>query len=296
MAITHELSREPVHSELYVPESLILDLDRMLVAIDPVMERVYASAEKIGLDPEPIRAGRNATEGIQSFEPLTYVRSNLDPAKPELFDEFKHDFVHGHGDDESKNILYPDAERFLRRLGEACVPYTVMTYGKIAEWQQLKVMATGYPMGYIVTDTKDKGPIIQAFQSPDGGFAMYDTADTVYRASTATLIDDKADAFKSYPQEPGYQGYWVKRGTLLPHQKGEVPANVQAITSLDSLAIADDGSLVYTDEHTTMQPSIEAAPQNPTVYIPLHPNVIALDHSNSLPAASSAPIRHFRLV
>lgn len=232
-----------------IPEIMVLDFDRMLGDVDACMQRFYAAAEAEGINTETIIEARKATEDDGgTFEPLSYLKSRL--TRPEQYENFSRNFIFP-ADPEMPEILYPDAKRFLGLLQYADVPHMIMTYGVSPEWQRLKLAASHYPMGYVITDTPDKGASLQAMRSTEantqiGTFPMHVAAHgrANYQADRLTFIDDKAKAFATFPDELAYKGYWLQRGDLLPSQQGKVPENVQVIRSLDEIMIGEDGASV----------------------------------------------------
>jgi hypothetical protein len=229
----------------YIPEVLVLDFDRMLGDVSACMERFYTAAELEGIDTERIAAVRKGIEDDGgSFEPLSYVKGQLDE---DSYESFCRNFIFRQG----PQILYPDAQRFLSILQYVDVPHVVMTYGVNPEWQQLKLKASGYAMGYTITDTPDKGASLMALRSTNyngepGTFNMYVAAHgrAKYRADTLTFIDDKASAFANFPKDTKYKGFWLQRGELLSSQAGDVPPNVSVIRSLDELMVTGDGTTI----------------------------------------------------
>lgn len=229
----------------HIPEVMVLDFDRMLGDVSACMQRFYTAADLEGIDTASIIAARkNIEDDGGSFEPLSYVKEQLNE---DSYESFCRNFIFRQG----PSILYPDAQRFLSILQYADVPHIVMTYGVNPEWQQLKLKASGYAMGYTITDTPDKGASVMALRSTTdtgepGSFNMYVAAHgrARYRADTLTFIDDKAAAFANFPQDAGYKGFWLQRGELLSSQMGEVPPNVCVIQSLDELMVTEDGATV----------------------------------------------------
>lgn len=229
----------------HIPEVMVLDFDRMLGDVSACMERFYMAAQLEGIDTDRIVAARKDIEDDGgSFEPLSYVKDQLDEAS---YESFCRNFIFRQGPE----ILYPDARRFLSMLQYADVPHIIMTYGVMPEWQQLKLRASGYAVGYTITDTPDKGASLMALRSTtDTGepstFNMYVAAHgrAKYHADTLTFVDDKASAFAHFPQDDAYKGFWLQRGELLSGQKGQVPSNVSIIRSLDELMVTKEGATI----------------------------------------------------
>jgi len=245
---SHEVVQPP---EYDVPELLVLDFDRMLSDTDVCTDRLQTIVADYGIDAaelnEAAAAAKNANDG-GSYEPLSYIAKRLNEihGTDSAMEQVRQRFV----TDEGTDVLYPDAHRFLRRINEAGIPHVVMTYGISAEWQRLKLQAAGYPIGFTITDTPDKGAALQRLQNPETGkFDLHDFThnDTLYHADRLTFLDDKAIAFSNLPQNPDFRGFWIQRGTLTDNQKGTVPPNVAVIQSLDQLILDQDG--VTLSEH-----------------------------------------------
>lgn len=229
----------------HIPEVMVLDFDRMLGDVSACMQRFYTAADLEGIDTERIAVARKGIEDDGgSFEPLSYVKEQLNE---DSYRSFCRNFISADGPE----VLYPDAQRFLLALQYADVPHIIMTYGANPEWQQLKLRASGYAVGYIITDTPDKGASLMALRSTTGTgepgtFNMYVAAHgcAKYYAEKLTFIDDKATAFANFPEDDRYKGFWLQRDTLLESQKGSIPRNVEIIHTLDELIITEAGETV----------------------------------------------------
>jgi hypothetical protein len=224
-----------------IPEAMVLDFDRMLGDVSACMQRFYTAADIENIDTASITAARKTVEDDGgSFEPLSHIKALLDQ---ESYERFCRNFIFQPGPE----ILYPDAKRFLSLLQYADVPHIIMTYGVNPEWQQLKLKASGYPMGYTVTDTPDKSASLVALRSmtPTGQpstFDMYVAAhgQAKYHADTLTFIDDKGAAFANFPQDDSYKGFWLRRDG----QTEATPSNITIIHSLDEIMVTEDGNTI----------------------------------------------------
>ncbi len=274
--------------EFAIPEVLVLDFDRMLSDNAEYMKRLYRVAETEGVDVAHIDAARQATEDDgKTFEPLSFLKDSL---TTEGYDRLCYSFTNAEGD-----ILYPDARRFLGRLQHADVPHIIMTYGPNFEWQKLKLAASGYPMGFVLTDTPHKSLALMSLRTPSssdtGTFDMYlaTPGRAKYAAQTLTFIDDKAKAFDGFPDTAAYKGFWLQRGPLLLSQMGEVPPNVTIIHSLDDLVVTEDGrTIVGTPRSVTpfvskrsRWASYDDSNTEPGIYLPLSEQSQSVVHDTS---------------
>lgn len=219
--------------ERSVPQAVVLDFDRTLGSVEASMARLYSAADAVGLTTADIAEAQKRIEDISgSFEPLSTVREALDD---EAYAAFKEHFLTAEG----PAIMYDDAVRLLERFDEAEMPYAVMTYGVNAEWQALKVAASGYKGRVIIMDHTDKGTDMSAMRNEDGVYELSVGEDESVRvrADSLCLVDDKAQSFRSLSEDN--TGFMVVRGELKPSQQGALPENVQTITSLDALEIVN---------------------------------------------------------
>lgn len=219
--------------ERSVPQAVVLDFDRTLGSVEASMARLYSAADAVGLTTADIAEAQKRIEDVSgSFEPLSTVREALDE---DAYARFKEHFVSAEG----PAIMYDDAARLLERLDEAEMPYVVMTYGVNAEWQALKVAASGYKGRAIIMDHTDKGTDMSAMKNEDGVYELHVGEDeSVHvKADSLCLVDDKAPSFRSLTSDN--TGYMIVRGELKPSQQGQLPENVQTIASLDALNIVD---------------------------------------------------------
>jgi len=215
------------------PEILVLDFDRTLGEVARCMDRLFVVAKQFGLDAEAIREAQAKTQADGgSFEPLSLVRTMLgDDAH---YDAFMRQYkkLPGHP------VLYEDAARFLLTLESAHIPNTVATYGVSREWQEAKLIASGYKGTYDILKTPDKAALIRSWQNEAGLFEFRDSETSGWIAVSVCLIDDKASAFANLPE--GVRGYLVQRDRQqLESQRGEVSERVERINSLAQLAVVN---------------------------------------------------------
>lgn len=212
------------------PELWALDMDRTLVDIDAVMRRLT----RVAIDVANIDAGLLAAtqEKAQaeggSFDVLGWLGAVVSSRKVEkIYQLFG-------SNEEGDELLYPDVRPFLEAIDRSGSPCIIPTYGA-NDWQTAKLQASGLiAREYLITSTKYKGELIADWHQP-AGYTVRAASGKILVAQTVTLVDDKADAFRGLPED--CSGYHVRRtgGPLLASQQGEVPSNVQTITSLEPL-------------------------------------------------------------
>ena len=228
-----------------VPEALALDFDRTLGDVRAAMARLSQAAEECGINVDEIRAAQTRVEQDGgSFDPLSYVKRQLMPegADEAAYLEFCNRFIAA----DEPPVLYEDAARFLYMLQFTDTPHVILTYGVNPEWQRLKLAAAGYPVGRNVMGQTDKGAAISSLRAADGKYHFYVglNGDALYTADSMSLIDDKAAAFASLPDNS--RGFLIQRGEALPSQLGELLDRVVRIGSLDELTIDASGRLIQT--------------------------------------------------
>ena len=290
-----------------VPGVISLDVDGLLSDTNRLMEQVYVSAETIGIDPLAMRIERESTNKAKPFAPLSYIKDRhaeqcLDPDQSEaLIKQFLHHSIHGHPD--PRDIMYPDAQRLIQRLQQTATPHFANTYG-IYRWQAPKVIKIG-KMSYIIADTPDKAPPMQAIFSDDGKAYFHDSdSNVVYKGGTVTHFDDKAAASRTLPQESRYNGIWVQRleagqteKDLLPRQQGSVPPNVQVARSLDQAYQNVKGEWVVDLDRTAADAESEIGLWTPPkqVFVPLSNKVEIVEPDPDLPHIEHSPVVRFRI-
>lgn len=226
MVIEHselQLRYDPLYGVMHEQERIhpvgfVLDFDRTLGDVDAALTRFYNAASVLGIDIEAIKEARKLKENDGgSFNPLEHIPTVLIP-------QLEEQFVAGDG----PSILYSDVKPFLANLQDQGIPHHVVTYGD-SKWQELKLRASGYRGEATVIKDKDKGAHISATYSE----GVYKVG---FKAKSTILIDDKADAFKSLPQD--CKGYFIQRsGTKLKSQEGELPPHVTTIRSLSEIVL-----------------------------------------------------------
>ena len=217
----------------HVPQIVVIDFDRTLSDVKASVEHLYAVTKDFGIDEQTVEAARTQLEDDGgTFEPITYLKTQL---SDEQMEAFYQQFLATKMDS-----LFPDAQPFLQLLEENEIPFYVLTYGVSFKWQELKVGGSSYNGPMKVMDHSDKGAEIIKWKNADGKYVMptsqLDKATWV--ADTICLIDDKASAFKSLPDD--CTGYLIQRSeTILPSQQGQTPEHVQLIKSFGDLTITD---------------------------------------------------------
>lgn len=232
LTIEQEIVQQEV--EHHIPQIVALDMDRTLVDPDKVMLRFNTVAKNFSLDIDKIsQAQAEAEKAGKSFEPVSLLKSILQPAELQAFEDQFLAYT-------DIPILYPDAARFLATLAAKQIPYQVLTYGTSPEWQNWKAVASGCADFVQIMDYQDKGRVVAAWQQSSQADYLLDQTSQggkKLRAPSVVLIDDKANAFMSLPADA--TGYLLRRpGSALPSQAGTIPDNVLVITSLDELTLA----------------------------------------------------------
>jgi hypothetical protein len=207
---------------------------RSQVFLDTLMDIVVDPY--FGIDAKQMSAVQVQTEADGgTYSPIDYLVQELPEDK---FAKLGQEFL----DSEMPRGVYEDAVPLYVDLhtGQR-IPNIYMTYGVSNLWQAMKATRSGYT-GYVaITPTSDKGPNIEAGRGPQGTFdyIAVDEAGApiaIYHAQRRVLIDDKVKAHKNLPSD--CRGYALIRPDepRLPSQKGELPANVEAIGSLGEVA------------------------------------------------------------
>lgn len=223
---------------IWTAEAVDLDMDRTTIRsqvfLDALMD--IAVDPYFGVDARQMSAVQEQTEADGgTYSPIDYLVQTLPEDKfAKLGQEFLDSEVPG-GIYEDAVPLYVDLHTGQR------IPNIYMTYGVSNLWQAMKALRSGYT-GYVaITPTSDKGPNIESGRGPQGTFDYVAVDETgspvaIYHAQRRVLIDDKVKAHKNLP--PDCRGYVLIRPDepRLPSQKGDVPANVQAISSLGEVA------------------------------------------------------------
>lgn len=221
------------HEQVVVPQIVAIDLDRTLLDSDAVMKRFSIIASQYGIDVEQIKKSQAKVEQDGgSFNPLVFIKNAHIPEE-----EFCQKFIAS----DNPPILYDDAQPFLDRLDARNVPYHILTYGVSSTWQELKLKAIGFHNNATILDKSEKGGEIIKWMRDDDKFAMI-IGDKRYTADSVCLVDDKPNAFNSFPA--GCTGFLLRRrDNLLPSQQGVFPKVVEIVNSLNELQIAN-GKLV----------------------------------------------------
>lgn len=195
------------------------------------VEHLYAVVKDFGIDALTIETARTQLEDDGgTFEPITYLQSVL---SKEQMQEFYKKFL-----EVKMDSLFSDTQPFLNLLKENHIPFYVLTYGVSYKWQELKVGGSSYTGPMKVMEHSDKGAEIKTWKNSEGKYVLpiQQNDSTEWIADTICLIDDKASAFKSLPDD--CTGFLIQRNeTLLPSQQGEIPNHVQLIKSFNELTI-----------------------------------------------------------
>ncbi|MEP7166421.1 MAG: hypothetical protein ABI758_00400 [Candidatus Woesebacteria bacterium] len=228
MSQNRELLPSP---ETQFPQIIVIDFDRTLGDVEASMERFYQAATLVGIETDDIKEARKKVEDDGgSFEPLRYVKQKL---STDTYGQFREHFVYA----STPAILYPDAPAFLETVKN--VPHCVLTYGVNAEWQELKIAASGYTGPFTVTAAAKKGKMLSTWKNADNEYVLQRENGIQVSAPSLCLIDDKASAFEGLGTD--CSGFLLQReGFLLASQRGEIPAGVTVIRSLSELAIVDN--------------------------------------------------------
>jgi hypothetical protein len=207
-----------------------LDLDRTLtevLATNSLLEQVCTG---FSVDIDALKnAQANAELVGESFQEHRYLLDNLDPRFS--IAEVEQAFMVAAKD---AQLLYNDAKTFINELDERNLPIIIVTYGE-RNWQSLKVRASGldkYPC--IVTNQKVKGDLIASWRKITGEFAPQGYDENLLSTSVV-LVDDKAESFKSLPND--CLGFLIRRPNekILESQKGDVGENVIKVASLSEI-------------------------------------------------------------
>jgi phosphoglycolate phosphatase-like HAD superfamily hydrolase len=268
-----------------IPEAVVLDFDRTLGIVENCKERLYLAAGACGLSTGHIKdAGKQVENDGGSFDPLTFVQDALDT---DAYEAFCNRFIAVSEENKELPVLYDDAYTLLGRLQHSDTPYYIMTYGVNEEWQRLKIVASGHPVGCTIMSTSDKGKQIESEDTFGLRVAAHGTK-TEYTADAMVLIDDKAVAFNGLAKD--CKGFFIQRGELMPSQRGTLPPNVQTIHSLEELIPNDAGILLKGGDESRMpyrahrssydrqirlfQPAYKSL----RVWLPEHPNVVVREN------------------
>ncbi len=213
----------------HIPQAVVIDFDRTLSDVQKSVEHLYAVTKEFGIDAEKIESARRALEDDGgTFEPITYLQSVL---TKDQMKEFYAKFLATRMDS-----FFDDAHPFLSLLEANNIPYYVLTYGVSSIWQELKVKGSGYDGPMKIMDHSDKGAEIAKWRNSEKKYALPLFQNIQWTADTICLIDDKASAFKSLPED--CTGYLIQRSkTQLPSQQGKVGNHIQTIKSLSELTI-----------------------------------------------------------
>ena len=215
------------------PELWAIDMDRTLVDLKPVIDRLmFVCLQVGGIDTEALETARKSSElAGGSFDVLGELKRRETPAKKIL--RVQEVFA---ANEEHDQLLYPDARAFLGRLDETSTPHIIPTFGS-QDWQQAKLEATGLARrAYVITPEKYKGKLIDSWRDDvDGLYRVQATGGQALVAHTVKLVDDKADAFRGLPGD--CYGYHLVRPdeARVASQMGELPENANCISSLSEL-------------------------------------------------------------
>lgn len=213
------------------PKTLfVLDLDRTMANTKLYDEAEYALESLLGDRYSRLKEVRQTTERSGgSFDFLAYLKENDLPI--EGFLKIFMTRTQALGTEAFRN---KGATELLERLARQSIPLIFMTYGG-REWQRAKLAAAGYEsFPTLITDTKQKGHLIAAWQQPDGSFIPDSGAGVTGKFERIVLVDDKAEAFAGLPAKA--TGYLlVETDKPLPSQQGVLPPHVVRIQSLDNI-------------------------------------------------------------
>src|SRR5262249_9789280 len=127
------------------------------------------------------------------------------------------------------SIVYPDVAEYWHLLDHAGIPHVILTYGD-QEWQEDKVFAGGWRGTTIVTDTADKGAFIAGCVDEEGAtrfklnISHPDGSTETIHFNHAVLVDDKAGAFASAPEDTSGVVMW--REAPSNKQRAPIPAHL----------------------------------------------------------------------
>jgi phosphoglycolate phosphatase-like HAD superfamily hydrolase len=210
----------------------IVDFDRTLADSDKLLEVfIEISQQFTNIPLEQIEAAdRDVKARGDSFDTAGYVRDRLSSEdNVDAWANLEKQFIH---ESRALNMLLPEAHELLEWLQQSRNRYGILTYGNPL-WQRLKLTAAGFKhVKHIIMEYKEKGRMISSWQQPDGTFLIPEALGGGI-AKRIVMIDDKAASFVDFPESPS-KGYWVlDLANALPSQLGEVPENVEHVTSIE---------------------------------------------------------------
>ena len=202
-----------------------VDMDRTLTNEAAISEALGLACASIGFDYAAVLAEQNRIEAAgHSFQVLDYLREQLEGHRYDrLIDGFKNHAI-------PEKLLFPEVNEFIARIHKLGAGMVILTYGP-TDWQQLKLQAAGlHEFLYVITDTKQKGPLIASWKTSSTNGDVYDAR--VISGSSVVLVDDKAVSFSGLPND--CSGFLVRRPDepLMPSQLGDVPPQVHTVENL----------------------------------------------------------------
>jgi hypothetical protein len=260
---------------LQSPKAIFKDWDRVLGNVDNSLGRLYAVAERRGVDVRSVK--EEYAQSVQdggSYSPVKAVRERLADLQPPVsVDQIRKDFREyrpQHPEEEPFKLTYKDAPGLVGRVDASGNPYMVPTYGVDKDWQLgFKIGGSGFSGHAEVLSSKYKGPYIGSLVSPRETFDFYAIRDgkvtAIVEAKSGVLIDDKVVSFEGLPDN--CTGYLLRRPEepVLEAQRGDWPEEL-TIAGLGQL-VMDDGELIRIEE--PLQDHPDTMPRANTLYVPI---------------------------
>lgn len=258
-----------------VPQAVFLDWDRVLGNVENSLGRLYAVAERHGVDTQAVKDNyaRSKRDG-GSYSPIADIKAILtNREQPVPFAQVRQGFreyTPRTPAEKTFSLIYPDAPGLVARIDRARAPSMALTFGVDEDWQRgFKIEGGGYTGHTQVLPNKYKGPYLKGLVSPEGTFDFHAVRDNqivaVIEAETAVLVDDKVVSFGGMPDN--CSGYLLRRPEeeVLEAQRGDWPEEL-TVASLGQLVMRG-GSLIRIDN--PLPDTQKTMPQANTLFVPI---------------------------
>lgn len=227
------------HSPVVNTTFFVLDFDRTLGNTNALHELFHQVIREV-VDNDAMRQLDSARHAVEdkggSFDSVGYVQDILIQAgKSDSWQKIADTFVtRANGD----GYLEPGAHQLIDYLDDHGYLYGIVTFGGEL-WQRLKIQAVGLDaVPNMVTDTQDKGRLLNSWQQSDGSFVI-PGALTLNREDTHVaslmLVDDNPinfvglhDGIEAFCIKNDSTRDWGDRGIV-------IPVHVQTVAGLNDV-------------------------------------------------------------
>lgn len=203
----------------------VLDLDRTLLDVDEAMGIAEETCKNLDIDFSKIKADQQKSfKQAKPYSPL----ATIEGLGGGLLGQFKNEFLKLA---EPKQLVFPDAKRYLEWLNKSGNQYLILTYARDERWQELKMQAAKLDLiPHIIIFHSKKGHDIAEWVDKEGLFRA--PVDGISPARRIVFIDDRLRVFDGMPRN--CKGYYLKRSDWQEDTDANL-ANITQISSFDEI-------------------------------------------------------------